>query len=113
MQRVCPSLNRLNKIHKFIYGHGVKRHSQKNSKPKVKLNWKNMPALCQQQLYTVFQLVDDGGKGYISSEDLIRVSSIDSTEGGDGGIADVLQLLRLGDGYGRRRITENRWLIVH
>ena len=53
-----------------------------------------MSALCQQQLYAVFQLVDNGGKGYISSDDLIRVSSTDSNEGG---IAEVLQLLRLGD----------------
>ena len=57
-----------------------------------------MSALCQQQLYAVFQLVDNGGKGYISSDDLIRVSSTDSNEGG---IAEVLQLLRLGDRYGR------------
>ena len=60
-----------------------------------------MSALCQQQLSAVFQLVDNGGKGYISSDDLIRVSggSNDSGGGDDGtgGIAEVLQLLRLGD----------------
>ena len=93
MRPVCPSLNRLKKVHKII--NGVHIHSShRNSKSKVELNLKAMSALCQQQLYAVFQLVDNGGKGYISSEDLIRVSSTDSN---DGGIAEVLHLLRLGD----------------
>ena len=101
MRPVCPSLNRLKKVHKII--NGVHIHSShRNSKSKVEL--KAMSALCQQQLYAVFQLVDNGGKGYISSEDLIRVSSADSNSnegggGGGGGIAEVLQLLRLGDRY--------------
>ena len=101
MRPVCPSLNRLRKVHKII--NGVHIHSHRNSKSKVEL--KAMSALCQQQLYAVFQLVDNGGKGYISSEDLIRVSSADSNsnEGGGGGIAEVLQLLRLGDRYYMRK----------
>ena len=91
MRPVCPSLNRLKKVHKLF--NGVHNHNHKNSQVELK----TMSALCQQQLYAVFQLVDNGGKGYISSEDLIRVSSTDSSDGGGGGIAEVLQLLRLGD----------------
>lgn len=90
MRPACPSLNRFKRVHKIL-NVGVHNH-KKSSKSKVEL--KNMSALCQQQLYAVFQLVDNGGKGYISSEDLIRVSSTDSN---DGGIAEVLHLLRLGD----------------
>ena len=92
MRPVCPSSNRLKIVHKFI--NRVQIHSRKSSTSKPKVESNAMSALCQQQLYAVFQLVDNGGKGYISSDDLIRVSSADSNEGG---IAEVLQLLRLGD----------------
>ena len=95
MRPVCPSSNRLKIVHKFI--NRVQIHSRKSSTSKSKVESNAMSALCQQQLYAVFQLVDNGGKGYISSDDLIRVSSADSNEGG---IAEVLQLLRLGDRYG-------------
>ena len=92
MWPVCPSLNRLTIVHKFI--NKVQIHSRKNSTSNPKVESNAMSALCEQQLHAVFQLVDNGGKGYISSDDLIRVSSSDSNEGG---IAEVLQLLRLGD----------------